>query len=189
MFAALAPVLLAGLAGAVVWSFLEYVIHRWLGHDRRFRGNPFGKEHLRHHVEGDYFAPTRNKVAVAAAATLLTGLPAVGLGGGLGVAWVVGFVGCYAAYEILHRREHTHAGFGAYGRWARRHHFHHHFVDGRTNHGVTSPLWDVVFGTYQVPDVIPVPPRLCLPWLVDERGAIRPEHAARYVLREARARS
>jgi len=36
---------------------------------------------------------------------------------------------------------------GWYGRWAREHHFHHHFVDLRVNYGVTSGLWDVVLRT------------------------------------------
>ncbi len=182
-----AAVVVAAVLGAFTWSFFEYVIHRWLGHDRRFRGNPFGREHLRHHVEGDYFAPAYKKLVFAALATAALGVPAVVLGGVLGVAGVAGFVGFYAAYEVLHRREHTHAGIGRYGRWARGHHFHHHFVDGRTNHGVTSPLWDLMFGTYRRPAVIPVPPKLCMTWLRDgDTGGIRAEHAGRFVLRDTR---
>ena len=66
----------AVLLGAFTWSFLEYVIHRWLGHDRRFRGNPFGKEHLRHHVEGDYFAPNHKKAVFAVIVSAILGVPA-----------------------------------------------------------------------------------------------------------------
>ena len=33
---------------------MEYVIHRWLGHDPRFRPNPFAAEHVRHHGQGDF---------------------------------------------------------------------------------------------------------------------------------------
>ena len=51
-------IVVAAACGVVTWTLLEYVIHRWMGHDRRFRRTPFGKEHLRHHVEGGYFAPT-----------------------------------------------------------------------------------------------------------------------------------
>lgn len=186
----IAGVVAALFLGVLTWSFLEYVIHRWLGHDRRFRGNPFGKEHLRHHVEGDYFAPTWKKLVFAAVATAIMSVPAVALAGVYGAAWVAGFVGFYGVYEVLHRREHTHAGIGAYGRWARRHHFHHHFVDGRSNHGVTSPLWDLAFGTYQAPAVIPVPQRLCMAWLLDpETNDVRAEHASRYVLRAAKAQA
>jgi hypothetical protein len=57
---------LAAVAGAAAWTFLEYVIHRWLGHHPRLRGNPFGVEHVRHHSEGNYFAPNRKKAAAAA---------------------------------------------------------------------------------------------------------------------------
>ncbi len=52
----------AAIVGALTWSFLEYVIHRWLGHDRRFRGNPFGVEHIRRHAEGGYFAPNKKRL-------------------------------------------------------------------------------------------------------------------------------
>jgi len=45
---------LAGAAvGAASWTLLEYVIHRWGGHDRRFRRTPFGVEHIRHHIAGN----------------------------------------------------------------------------------------------------------------------------------------
>lgn len=181
MIALVVPALL----GALTWSFLEYVIHRWMGHDRRFRKTPFGKEHVRHHIEGDYFAPTWKKIIVATLVTALLYGPAVLVAGRTpGTAFLAGLMSFYALYEVLHRREHTHRGIGPYGRWARRHHFHHHFVDGRSNHGVTSPLWDLVFATYQRPGQIPVPRQLCMAWLQDpQTGEIRPEHAGTYALR------
>ena len=177
------------LLGAFSWSFLEYVIHRWLGHDRRFRPNPFGTEHLRHHIEGDYFAPTWKKIPLALFASAILAAPAMWLfGRAPGVAFVAGLMAFYATYEVLHRREHTHPGIGAYGRWARRHHFHHHFGDARENHGVTSPLWDLAFGTYRKPSQITVPPRLCMAWLKDpETGGIRAEHTATFALGKSRA--
>lgn len=173
--------------GMFSWTLLEYVIHRWLGHDPRYRGNPFGVEHVRHHAEGNYFAPTIKKAAVAALVAVVVGGPALLVAGAHGAAAIGGLLVMYGAYEVLHRREHTHAGIGGYGRWARRHHFHHHFVDPKTNHGVTTPLWDVLFRTYRTPGVIPVPAKLCMRWLLDEGGAVRTEHAARYQLRGARS--
>lgn len=170
--------------GALTWSFLEYVIHRWLGHDRRFKRGPFAKEHIRHHIEGDYFSPSWKKVVFAAAVALFAVPVAVlVLGAAAGVAYVAGLLLFYGAYEVLHRREHTSAGLGAYGRWARRHHFFHHFENGKMNHGVTSPLWDILFRTYQKPDIIHVPRRLCMSWLRDaETGGVRREHAGTFVL-------
>jgi sterol desaturase/sphingolipid hydroxylase (fatty acid hydroxylase superfamily) len=175
----------AAALGVLTWTLLEYLIHRWMGHDRRFRRTPFGIEHVRHHIDGDYFAPTWKKLIVAAlVAGALIG-PAIAVAGtSAGTAYVTGLVAFYGIYEWLHRREHTHAGIGAYGRWARRHHLHHHFVDARTNHGVTTPIWDLVFGTYAKPSMIRVPAKLCVAWLLDPAtGDIRDEHAHTYQLR------
>lgn len=177
--------LLAIAAGVLTWTLLEYVIHRWMGHDRRFRRSPFGVEHIRHHVEGNYFAPTWKKVAVAAIVAPVIAVPAIALVGSTnGLLYTAGFLGFYAMYEWLHRREHTHAGVGPYGRFVRRHHFHHHFVDGRKNHGVTTPIWDFVFGTYEHPSQIKVPRKLCMRWLIDPAtGDVHAAHAHTYSLR------
>lgn len=178
-------ILLAAALGVLSWTLLEYLIHRWMGHDRRFKRTPFGVEHIRHHVEGNYFAPTWKKLVFATGFVGVVGAIACALVGlAPGLAYAIGLVGFYGVYEVQHRREHTHPGWGAYGRWARRHHFHHHFVDGRANHGVTSPIWDLVFGTYQRPaSPIAVPRKLVMSWLVDDSGAIRAEHAGSFTLR------
>ena len=187
----IAGAVVAGVAGVLTWTFLEYVIHRWLGHDRRFRGNPAGVEHIRHHVEGDYFAPTWKKAMIAVILiAILSGPASLIAGRVIGLTYVLGFTGFYGLYELQHRREHTHAGLGWYGRWARRHHFYHHLVDGRANFGVTSPLWDLAFGTYRAPGIIKVPPRLAMVWLIDPAtGAIHADHAGTYVLGKQRTPS
>jgi sterol desaturase/sphingolipid hydroxylase (fatty acid hydroxylase superfamily) len=181
--------MLVVLAGAFTWTFLEYVIHRWLGHDRRFRGNPFGVEHVRHHVEGNYFAPSYKKLIAAMLAAVVIAIPAIlAMGTPLGLAFVAGLIGFYGVYEIMHRLEHVHGGFGPYGRWARKHHFVHHFVDAKTNHGVTSPLWDFVFGTYLKPDRITVPRKLAMQWLVDPKtGQVHDAWADTFVLASNRS--
>lgn len=180
-----ASVIAAVATGVLTWTLLEYLIHRWMGHDRRFRRTPFGVEHIRHHIEGNYFAPTWKKLIAAALAAVVLGFPAIAIAGEVvGVAYVAGLISFYGLYELQHRRDHTHPGIGAYGRWARRHHFHHHFGDARTNHGVTTPLWDLVFGTYQRPTTIRVPAKLCMAWLRDPAtGEVRAEHAGTYQLR------
>lgn len=171
--------------GALTWSLLEYCIHRWLGHDRRLRPNFFADEHVRHHSQGNYFAPTSKKAAAAVLTLLIAMVPAVALAGWPpGTAYALGLVGFYVFYEVLHRREHTHRGVGTYGRWARRHHFHHHFADPRTNHGVTSPLWDLVFRTYRRPGLIRVPRALAMTWLQDpETGELPRELSPFYEIR------
>jgi 4-hydroxysphinganine ceramide fatty acyl 2-hydroxylase len=176
---------LAACAGVTSWSLAEYLLHRFLGHDRRTLPNGFATEHTRHHAEGDYFAPTWKKALVALIGVpLVSGAATLGLGAALGTVFGASFVATYVLYEWIHRRAHTHRGIGAYGRFLRRHHFHHHFGNPRVNHGVTSPIWDLVFGTFERPERIRVPERLCMRWLVDPRtGAVLPDLAASYELR------
>lgn len=179
----------AALLGALTWSFFEYVIHRWAGHGPRAQRNLFGKEHVRHHAEGNYFAPSWKKGAAAGVALALLAAPAIRIAGPVaGGAWLGGFVGFYLTYEWLHRRAHTHAPKTAYGAWLRKHHFRHHYTDVKRNHGVTSPLWDVVWGTLRPEsegdEPIRVPRKLVMPWLLDPgTGELLERWRRDYVLR------
>ena len=69
--------------------------------------------------------------------------------GPAGITFAVGFIIMYGTYEVIHRRIHTHAPLNAWGEWARRHHLVHHHVAPKLNHGVTTSLWDHVFGTWK----------------------------------------
>lgn len=174
------------LLGLLTWSFGEYALHNWVGHQMKGR-NHFSREHLAHHSKGHYFTPTSEKALVG---SVTVGIVAVVtgflFGWILGSSYALGLGVAYLAYEVVHRRIHTHAPMNAYGRWARKHHFFHHFGDARMNHGVTSPIWDMVFGTYVKPETIQVPAKLATVWMVDPATQqIRKEHAQDYVLRGA----
>ena len=180
---------LAAFLGATGWSLAEYWIHRELGHNPKKLKNPFGTEHVAHHGKGNYFASAWKKAGAAALATALLLPPAVFLAGALhGGAFVAGFVGFYLTYELIHRLEHVFEGVGAYGRWARQHHFWHHFHNPRMNHGVTTPVWDHVFGTYEKPGRVEVPRKMAMPWLCDASGEVHPHLQELYGLRGASAK-
>ena len=95
----------------------------------------------------------------------------------------------YATYEVLHRRAHTHPPANGYGRWLRRSHMHHHFGAPMRNHGVTSPVWDKLLGTYDEPGVVTVPARMAPAWMVDAEGRLRPEYEGDYVVKAGRSRT
>jgi len=154
----------AGLAG---WTLLEYAIHFWLGHLPKGR-ILISAEHLKHHSNILYFTPLRLKIrgAVPVLAVLL-----LVVGGTLGLP--AGF-GCVAAvslgwttYEWLHQSIHVNGPRSAYSRWAARYHLHHHFSRPNSNHGVTTPIWDLVFRTYTPVQRVRVPKRslASVPWL------------------------
>ena len=172
--------------GAAGWSLSEYVLHRWVGHDPRSQ-TEFAKEHRAHHAQRFYFAPTAKKMAYVAPIMLTAGVAGWFVAGPVGVTFVTAYATTYAAYETLHRRLHTHGPEGRIGRFLRRHHFAHHFNGAHTNHGVTSPVWDVVFGTLRDPGLIRVPEKLAMTWLTDDAtGDARPEFAADYVVVRAK---
>jgi sterol desaturase/sphingolipid hydroxylase (fatty acid hydroxylase superfamily) len=173
----------SALLGAATWGAAEYLIHRFAGHEYAKSRNLFSVEHVRHHATVSYFAPTSHKVAAAAAVAAMVGpLASAALGRRPGLAYTAGLTAMYGAYEVLHRLAHTRAPKTAYGRWLRRHHFHHHFHDPSGNHGVTSPIGDLLAGTKRQVGVVRVPRRQAMPWLLDERGELRSEHAGDYEL-------
>jgi hypothetical protein len=168
--------------GAVGWTLAEYLLHRFVFHGAS--ATRLGaREHRQHHAQVDYFAPWWQKALAAVAATAVM-LPVSIVSGGAtrGLLFTAGFIGMYLFYEVLHRRAHTRPPRSVYGRWRRRNHFAHHFVDPRRAQGVTTPLWDFVFATRLPVERVRVPRRLAMPWLVDAHGEIWPAHADDYEL-------
>lgn len=168
------------MLGAFTWTVTEYGLHRFAMHVPRGRGMP-SAEHLRHHAEVTYFSPASKKAASAAGTTAVAYPVARALAGRRWAAsFVVGLIGTYLAYEVAHRRLHTHPPRTSYGRWMRKHHLDHHFGGPMRNFGVTVPWWDRVFGTAHEPEIVSVPRRLAPVWLLDDHGEVRPELAADY---------
>jgi len=170
------------LLGACGWTLVEYLLHRFVFHGPSAKGLG-AREHRRHHAAVDYFAPWWQK-AIAAIATTAMMLPIAALIAGLeiGAAFTLGFISMYLLYEVLHRRAHTRAPRSRYGRWRRKNHFTHHFVDPRLAQGVTTPFWDLVFGTRLSVDRVRVPRRLAMSWLVDMSGQVHAAYASDYEL-------
>lgn len=163
------------LAGIIFWTFLEYVIHRFLGH-KKHGNNLVRKEHLRHHREGHYFSPMYRKIIAAAIVAITIGLSTYFIFGGFGAMFfVIGLIGMYLVYEHIHRVYHVREPFIQYGLKMRKHHFYHHFKNPSLNHGVTTGFWDRVFGTYYSTrnEQIPVPKSLMLQWLESEKQSIK----------------
>jgi sterol desaturase/sphingolipid hydroxylase (fatty acid hydroxylase superfamily) len=174
----------AAAAGVFVWFFFEYVLHRFAFHE--LRGWGIGsREHLNHHVRASWVFD--RMILLAWLGVLLAGfgwgraadvLFDRWIGIGFGAGWVYG----YFFYEWHHRAAHLRGPRNRWEAWLRKHHFHHHFGHPLSNQGVSISLWDHVFGTDEDPDRVRVPRRLAMPWLLDERGEVRPEYAADYEL-------
>lgn len=179
--------LLAALAllaiGASLWTLGEYLMHRFAMHELRGKGLA-SREHLRHHAERDsvlesWWFAWAGILGVGFALGVNAAKALGPVGACLGVGWVAG----YGFYDWIHFRAHRRPVAHPYERWVRRHHFHHHFGHPMANHGVTTPVWDLVFGTYErVDGAVAVPRRLAMRWLCDEQGEVREEYAHDYRL-------
>ncbi|HEY3129702.1 MAG TPA: sterol desaturase family protein [Acidobacteriota bacterium] len=145
-------------AGLLIWTLIEYCMHRFLFHwkirNRKLK-NLLWHLHIGHHAEPrdpeQILVPPSMSIPISG--VLLGGLYLV-LGS---LFWAIGvIVGTWIGflyYESVHYRLHRSAAEEGLLHYQRRRHFYHHFVDGETCFGVTSPLWDFVFGTFaRLPD-------------------------------------
>lgn len=163
---------MAFLIGVFTWPFMEYVLHRYLGHVAKFNSE-FKKQHGRHHIETHYFAPNYLKVvaAVPVSVFLVVSLRLVTGAWITGASFTLGFLVMYAVYEWVHWSFHFHAPRTRWGMILRKHHFAHHFHNAQMNHGVTMIFWDRVFRTHAPVDVVRVPRQFALPWLSEEHSS------------------
>ena len=139
------------LVGCVLWTLVEYGLHRFVFHWTP--ANPsldawVSQLHRAHHAhprDPDRILARPWKtlpvsLAFLAALYAATGNPNTALGVMMGI-WA-GFL----YYEWIHYRVHTSRSELGLRRHRSRH-FRHHFVDPGTGFGVTSGVWDRVFGT------------------------------------------
>lgn len=138
----------AFVLGLFFWTLLEYGLHRFVFH--RFRGI-IGSFHLEHHAapRDRRYLFVRPPYAVAASVLLIALIWAVTRSFAQTTGLISGIWTGYAYYESVHFRVHFTASEGRWISAQRKRHFHHHFQDARRSFGVTTPLWDYVFGTRQ----------------------------------------
>jgi sterol desaturase/sphingolipid hydroxylase (fatty acid hydroxylase superfamily) len=141
-------------AGIFAWTLLEYGLHRFLFHIQIPVPNPRLREfvhgsHLEHHASPR--DPSKVLVHTSYAlmvSTILYALLFASFQNAFSAAsLLVGIWIGFLYYEAVHYRVHfSLSGSGVIAR-QRRAHFYHHFTNNKRCFGVTSPLWDYVFGT------------------------------------------
>lgn len=140
--------------GVLAWTLLEYVLHRWVFHFTPNSASEFQRDvsYLIHGVHHDWpHDPDRlvmpPVVAVILAVVIGYPLRAV-IGPTIFPGFFSGLVAGYVWYDMTHYAVHHYAQRTAIGHLQRRNHLVHHFAQPEMLYGVTSTLWDHVFGTY-----------------------------------------
>ncbi len=129
---------LQAIAGLLIWSLLEYLVHRFLFHGL------YRKEHWTHHVNvlayiGVSSWKTSSVYSVLLLLAWLTGLTSAFVG------LVAGYFCYISVHFVMHRPSHPAYRFIT-GLIAN--HDLHHRKGIEKNFGVSSPLWDHVFRSY-----------------------------------------
>lgn len=144
------------IGGLLAWSFFEYTLHRFVFHFHT--RSPIGKRitflfHGVHHAQPQ--CKTRlvmPPVVSLPLAAILYGLFYLILGVLLAVShWIApSFAGTllgYVLYDMTHYATHHFAMRSGYLRYLKRYHMRHHYKTPNALYGVTSPVWDYIFGT------------------------------------------
>lgn len=154
------PLALLGLAGgALFWTLSEYILHRYVFHlaptNAVSKFIYFQSHGIHHQYPDDFYRLLMvPPVSVPLAALFGYGFFRV-LPGGWAPAAFTGFLLGYLAYDYIHFAVHhlkppRQAWLAPVARWfkaARRRHLVHHFDDHARGYGVSTGLWDHVFGT------------------------------------------
>ncbi|MFH0882702.1 MAG: sterol desaturase family protein [bacterium] len=148
--------LLALLLGLFSWTFIEYLLHRFLFH-RNFRSERLKRmQYMGHGVHHDQpMVKTRLVMPPLGAiptAAIIYGLFYLVVGVVLDlVMWVnplfAGMMTGYIIYDMLHYAYHHVNLPGKWFQTMRKHHMRHHGIDMSRRFGVSTPLWDYIFGT------------------------------------------
>jgi 4-hydroxysphinganine ceramide fatty acyl 2-hydroxylase len=138
------------LLGILLWTLLEYLIHRYVFHyEPKTR---FGKRlhYIIHGVHHDYPNDARRLVMPPSIsvplAFLFYGIFLL-IFGRLTPVVFAGLVFGYLCYDMLHYATHHFPMKRGVWLWLKQYHLRHHYKDDHVGYGISSPLWDYVFGT------------------------------------------
>ncbi len=139
------------LFGVLAWTFAEYMLHRYLFHytgPRPWQRRMFFVVHGVHHD----FPNDADRLVMPIGASIPLGVVfylafRLILGPVLVDPVFMGFGMGYLAYDGTHYAVHHFRMSSRWGRWIKRYHMIHHHTGVDARWGVSSPLWDWVFGT------------------------------------------
>jgi sterol desaturase/sphingolipid hydroxylase (fatty acid hydroxylase superfamily) len=146
----------AMVIGVFIWTLTEYLVHRFIFH---YHARTLGLQkifflfHGVHHYQPQ--CKTRLVMPPAVSipmAVLFYGIFYLIVGVLLGApSWVpalfAGFLLGYLAYDMIHYATHHFPMRSRSLRYLKRYHMQHHFKTPEQRFGVSSPLWDKLFGT------------------------------------------
>jgi sterol desaturase/sphingolipid hydroxylase (fatty acid hydroxylase superfamily) len=136
--------------GVLIWSLVEYTMHRWVFHYEP--KSTWGKRlhFMLHGVHHDYPNDSSRLVmppAVSLPLAVIFYALFVLLFGRFAPGVFTGLLAGYLFYDTLHYATHHFSMKHGVWLWLKKYHLRHHYQDDDVGFGVTSPLWDNIFAT------------------------------------------
>jgi 4-hydroxysphinganine ceramide fatty acyl 2-hydroxylase len=138
------------VVGLLLWTLVEYTMHRWAFHyEPKSR---WGKQlhFLLHGVHHDY-PKDASRLVMPPIVSIPLALFFCGLFflvfGRVAPAAFAGFLCGYLFYDMVHYATHHFSMKRGVWLWLKKYHMRHHYDDDHVGYGVSSPLWDYIFGT------------------------------------------
>jgi len=141
--------------GIFVWTLTEYLMHRLVFHfpaKNRFTKRFVYLFHGLHHDDAN--DPTRlvmPPVPAILLVFLLTQFFSLMIATRYLDVFMANFLIGYLCYDYIHYATHHFAMTSKVGKYLRSYHLKHHFSHEHSKYGVSSPLWDYIFGTVSGP--------------------------------------
>jgi len=138
--------------GLFIWTFVEYIMHRFVFHYMP-ADKPWAQRlhFIFHGVHHDYPSDAKRLVLPPSVsiplATLFYFLFNAILPANYIFGFFPGFILGYLFYDISHYAIHHFNFKGNIWKKIKQHHMLHHYQDPGKGYGVSSPLWDKIFGS------------------------------------------
>lgn len=157
-------VALGWLGGVLLWTLLEYIIHRFLLHAdfktkvmQHFQYMGHGIHHEQPMMKTRLVMPPLGAIPTAGTILLLLWVVLYFSGAGQWTAAMYsGIISGYITYDMLHFAYHFSGSQNKTFMSLRKHHMRHHGIDKKARYGVSTPFWDHVFGTMPKTEAAPV---------------------------------
>lgn len=140
------------LIGLIAWTFTEYILHRFVFHFPA--KSRLGKYlvflfHGLHHDDPD--DPTRLVFPPVPAIAIVIALYyffALFIPSHVHHLFMGSFIIGYLCYDYIHYATHHFKMTSSLGRVLKKNHLQHHHISEPVKFGVSTPLWDYIFGTF-----------------------------------------
>ncbi|KAJ1659442.1 fatty acid alpha-hydroxylase [Dispira simplex] len=141
--------------GLVLWSLLEYVLHRFVFHiEKLLPDHPLALTlHFTLHGVHHYLPMDRLRLVMPPALGFVLAYPLLQMGfaafpPGIANALIAGTISGYIGYDLTHYYLHHGCPFFQHLRAMKTYHLAHHYKNFNLGFGVTVKIWDRFFGTF-----------------------------------------